>query len=240
MREHGGPEMKKPGLIGGIGPESTIQYYRQIIRKYREKLNSDNYPEILIHSADMSSMLELVFTGRLIELAGFMAERVLALEKAGADFAAIASNTPHMVIDEIQERVNIPVISIVEETCKSAGNGRVKKLALFGTKSTMTDGFYNRTAEKYGIEIIIPNDEEIDFINNKYMNELVYNRVLSETKTILIQIAERMKASYGIHGLILGGTELSLVLSQEDFEDIKILDTSSIHVESIVYEMISE
>ncbi len=231
--------MKKPGLIGGIGPESTVEYYRLILRKYREKLGTREYPEILINSINMTAMLELVFTGRLDELVDLMTASVLDLEKAGADFAAITSNTPHIVFDEIMKKVKIPVISIVEETCKSAGNSKIKKAALFGTKSTMTAGFYNRTAKKYGIEIITPDDDTIDYIHDRYMNELVFNRILPETKSKLVQIAEEMRRSQGIHGLILGGTELPLILRQEDFEEIKLFDTTSIHVESIINEMIT-
>lgn len=232
--------MKKPGLIGGIGPESTVEYYRLIIKRYREKLNSEEYPEMFIHSINMRAMLELVFTGRLDELADFMAGRISLLEETGADYAAIASNTPHIVFDSIEKKVKIPLISIVEETCREVSRRRILKAALFGTKSTMTAGFYQRKGTEYGLEIITPGEKECEYIHEKYMNELVFNRILPETKSGLRDIAEKMKADYGIEGLILGGTELPLILQQEDLEGIEVFDTTSIHVDAIIEEMISD
>ncbi len=231
--------MKKIGLIGGIGPESTVEYYRLIIKRYREKLNSEDYPEMVINSINMRAMLELVFTGRLDKLMDFMAERISVLEKTGADIAAIASNTPHIVFDSIEKKVKIPLISIVEETCREVSRRRITKAALFGTKSTMTAGFYQRKGAEYGLEIITPGEDDCDYIHEKYMNELVFNRILPETKSRLREIAEKMNADSGIEGLILGGTELPLILQQGDLEGIEIFDTTSIHVNAIVKEMVS-
>jgi len=110
--------MKKPGLIGGVGPESSIEYYRLIIKRFQEKLDTKDYPELVINSINMTEMLGYVFTNKLDRLTDFLSERIKILESAGVDFAAIASNTPHIVFDKLAERVKIPLISIVEETCK--------------------------------------------------------------------------------------------------------------------------
>jgi aspartate racemase len=230
--------MKKPGLIGGVGPESSIEYYRLIIKRFQEKLNTKEYPEIIINSINMAEMLRYVFNNQFDNLVEFLAERIRILENAGAEFAAIASNTPHIVFDRLKEKVNIPLISIVEETCRELKVNNLNCLGLFGTKSTMTAGFYNRTAEKYGISIKTPEPEKQDYIHEKYMGELVLNNIFPETKKELIRIAEELKKSESIQGLILGGTELPLILKQSDFVDLKIFDTTKIHVESIVNKMI--
>ncbi len=230
--------MKKLGLIGGVGPESSIAYYRLIIQRFQERLNTKEYPEILIHSINMTEMLDYVFTNQLDKLVDFLAARILILERAGVDFAAIASNTPHIVFDKLAERAHIPLISIVEETCLFIASKKLKRVGLFGTKSTMTFGFYQKIAGKYGLEVVIPNPPEQDYIHEKYMSELVLNKVIPETKNQLLRIVKELHEKESIEGLILGGTELPLILNQSDFEDFEIVDTTKIHVESLVTRMI--
>jgi aspartate racemase len=230
--------MKKIGLIGGVGPESSIEYYRLIIKRFQERLNSKDYPEIIINSINMTEMLNYVFNNQLDKLVDFLVDKIRILEKTGVDYVAIASNTPHIVFERLEDKVRIPLISIVEETCKVINDKKMQQIGLFGTKSTMTSGFYNKVAKKYGINIIVPKTEQQDFIHDKYMTELLFNRIVIETKEQLIQIVRELKVKESIEGLILGGTELPLILNQSDFGDIKILDTTKIHVESIVTRMI--
>jgi len=230
--------MKKIGLIGGLGPESTIEYYRLIIKRFQEKHNSKEYPELLLNSINMTEMLGYVFNNQLDKLVDFLAVRIEVLEKAGVDYVAIASNTPHIVFDKLSEKINVQLISIVEETSKEIQRKKLKKVGLMGTKSTMSNGFYQKTALKHGIEILIPDPENQDYIHQKYMGELVFNRILPETKKQLIQIVNKLKKKETIEGLILGGTELPLILNQTDFTDILVFDTTKIHVESIVTKMI--
>ena len=230
--------MKKIGLIGGVGPESTIEYYRLIIKRFQERLNTQNYPEIIINSINMTEMLGYVFNNQLDKLVNFLAGRIKILEMSGVDYAAIASNTPHIVFDELKEKVNIPLISIVEETCKEISARKMQHVGLLGTKSTMTAEFYNKAAKRNGIDIFVPENKNQNFIHEKYMNELLFNRIVPETKKELIRIVEELKEKELIEGLILGGTELPLILSQQDFSDIIIFDTTKIHVESIVTHLI--
>jgi aspartate racemase len=199
--------MKKIGLIGGIGPESSIEYYRLIIKRFQEKLNTKDYPELIINSINMTQMLDYVFNNQLDKLVDFLMERINDLEKTGVDYIAIASNTPHIVFDKLVEKSNTPLISIVE-------------------------------AQKHGINIVIPDNEKQEFIHNKYMTELIFNKIVPETKERLIQFIRELKEKESIEGLILGGTELPLILKQSDFDDIKIFNTTEIHVESIVAKMI--
>jgi len=229
--------MNRIGLIGGIGPESTIEYYRLIIKKFQKKLNTENHPELLILSINMKEMIGYAFNNKTEELIDFLTKRISILEKSEVDCIALASNTPHIVFDELAQRTKTRMISIVEETCKEIENNEIKKIGLFGTKSTMNHGFYQSIAEKYGIEIITPGREKQTYIHDKYINELVQNKIIPETKKELINIAETLREEYGIEGLILGGTELCLTLSQSDFQSLRIFDTTEIHVESIVNAM---
>lgn len=232
--------MKRIGFIGGVGPESSIEYYRLIIKRFQERLNTKDYPEILINSINMTEMLGYVFNNQPDNLTDFLVERIRILERAGMDYGAIASNTPHIVFNRLAEKVSLPLISIVEETCRDIKYKGLHKVGLFGTKSTMTKGFYNKTAQQYGIDMVIPIPEEQDYIHEKYMTELVFNRIEPDIKRQLIQIVKELKDKESIEGLILGGTELPLILNQTDFTDVKIFDTTQIHVESIVSKMIED
>lgn len=230
--------MKKIGIIGGIGPESTIEYYRLIIKTYQERLSARHYPELLLHSIDMTDMLNFVFRDQLDELVNFLAKKVEVLKKSNVDYVVLASNTPHLVFDPLSKIVDVKMISIVEETCKAISESGIQRLALFGTQSTMSKGFYQATGKKYGLEIISPSEENQQFIHDKYMGELVFNQIKQETKQRLIHIALELEKELGIQGLILGGTELPLILKQGDFDTLSIFDTTRIHVQAIVDRML--
>lgn len=232
--------MKRIGLIGGIGPESTIEYYRLLIKGYQESLQTTHYPEILLQTVDMTEMLTYAFGGELDKLVDFLKGKIARLEKAGVDYVALTSNTPHLVFDELQAEVAVKLISIVEETSKQMVNSATKKVGLLGTKSTMTKGFYQRVAAHHGIEIVIPSEEHQDYIHTKYMNELLYNHIVSETKAQLIQIIRGLQSQEAIEGIILGGTELPLILQQTDFHDLRVFNTTEIHVDAILQRMMAE
>ena len=231
--------MKKIGILGGIGPESSIEYYRLIIQGFRERLSSDQYPEFLIHSINMSQMLSYVYESKWEELVDFLKVRISLLEEAGADYVAMASNTPHVVFEELSNAVEVKMISIVEESCKRAKESALKKLALLGTKSTMSRGFYQEAGKQAGLEISTPEEAEQDRVHEIYMQELVFNNILPQSKKELLQIVEKLKREKGIEGLILGGTELPLILKQEDFTEIKLFNTTQIHVDAILDMMLT-
>lgn len=229
--------INKIGVIGGIGPESSIEYYRLIIKRFQEIEATTEYPEFIIQSVNMTEMLGYVFDKKLDQLVDFLIERINILQKVGVEYVAIASNTPHIVFEKLSEKVSIPLISIVEETCKNVAAEKIKRVGLLGTNSTMSSGFYNSVAEQHNIQVVIPSLEDQDYIHNKYMSELVFNTILPDTKNKLIEIIKKIKKEDLIEGLILGGTELPLIIKQTDFSDIKIFDTTKIHVESIVAKM---
>ncbi|WP_350287990.1 amino acid racemase [uncultured Croceitalea sp.] len=231
--------MKKIGIVGGIGPESTIEYYRMLIKLFRARLDTNQYPEILLQSIDMTEMLDYVFNNKLDELVKFLKSKVEILEQSNIDYVALASNTPHLVFDKLSKSVNVKMISIVVETCKSISRTGIKKVELLGTKSTMSKGFYQSVAKNMGIEIVIPKEENQNYIHEKYMGELVFNKINSDTKNRLVQIVNELEDKEQIEGIVLGGTELPLILEQEDFEKLRVFNTTEIHVNAIIDKMIN-
>ncbi len=225
--------MKTAGIIGGIGPESTIEYYRAIIASYRQKVLDGSYPPIMIDSIDMKKMLDLISANRLQEVIEYLSDEVQKVAQAGANFAALASNTPHIVFDALRQRSEIPLISIVEVTCEEAKRRGLKRIGLFGTRFTMQGRFYPDVFSREGIALAVPAAEEQNYIHDKYMGELVNGILLPETREGLLKIVNRLKAQEGIQGLILGGTELPLILREAEYEGIPFLDTTRIHVEQI-------
>lgn len=229
--------MNRIGIIGGIGPASTVEYYKLIIKLYREKLSTGQYPEMLLYSVNMTEMLDLVVKDKLDDLVTFLKEKIEVLEQSNVDYVVLASNTPHLVFEQLADSVKVKMISIVEETCRSISESGLKKVGLLGTKSTMIKGFYQEAGRKYGIEMAIPDEDDQNYVHAKYMGELVFNQIKPETKKRLIEIVRKMEINEGIEGIILGGTELPLILGQEDFVGIKVLNTTLIHVNAILEKM---
>jgi aspartate racemase len=231
--------MKTLGIIGGLGPESTIDYYKRIIALYRERTRDGTYPRFIIISVDLKKGLHFMEAGDLAGMAAYLLEGIGKLGDAGADFALISANTPHIVFDEVASKSPIPLISIVEATCAAAKALGLKRLALFGTRYTMHATFYLKGFSREGIELLVPEPNDQDYIHDKYMNELVPGKFLAETRAGLLAIVDRMKAKSDIDGVILAGTELPLILSDAGHNGIPFLNTTKIHVEAAVTEMLS-
>ena len=226
--------MKTAGIVGGIAPESTIEYYRLLVSAYLDRDGNGNYPPIIINSINMKKMLDLIGENRLIDVTSYLASEVGKLAAAGADFAVMASNTPHIVFEDVQKASPIPMISIVAATCDKARALGIQKVGLFGTKFTMKGDFYDTEFSRYDIEVVIPENDAANYIHDKYMGELVKGIFLEETRNALLNIVAQMKQSHGIQGLILGGTELPLILKESSDPDVPFLDTTRIHVEHIL------
>lgn len=231
--------MKTVGIIGGIGPESTIEYYRLIIAGYRERQTDGSYPTIIINSIDLSRMLGKVMANDLDALTELIVDELQKLARAGADFGLLAANTPHLVFDEVRRQSPIPLISIVEATCEAAQALKLKKIGLFGTRFTMQARFYPDVFSKAEIELVVPEVDDQNYIHEKYMSDLINGIIRPETHANLLKIVARMKERHGIEGLILGGTELPLILRDAEYNGVLFLDTTKIHVESIVAELFS-
>jgi len=219
------------GIIGGTGPESTVEYYRRLIAAYQARTaKPDHVPPMIINSVDYRKLVDWFTAGELSAVTDFLVSEIDRLERAGADFGLIAANTPHLVFDEVQRRVRIPLLSIIEATADAAAAARLRRPALFGTRFTMQAALFPDAFARRGMMIIAPNEEEQKFIHEKYMGELVDGRILGETRATLIDIAETMKQRNNIDGLILGGTELSLILREPTAASVPVLDTTQIHV----------
>jgi len=231
--------MKTVGIIGGVGPESTIEYYRLIIAAYREQQPDGSYPSIIINSVDLNRLIAWVGANELEALAAYLVAEIERLHRAGADFGLLASNTPHIVFDEISRQSPIPLISIVEATRDEAQARGLQRVGLFGTRFTMQGRFYPDVFSRGDIEIVTPKEDEQSYIHEKYMKELLNNVFLAETRERLLAIVDRMKAEDQIEAIILGGTELPLILRDPEHNGIPFLDTTRIQVKQIVAELLS-
>ncbi|HZP63295.1 MAG TPA: amino acid racemase [Terriglobales bacterium] len=231
--------MKVLGMIGGVGPESTIDYYRLIQAEYRKRKPDGGYPGIIINSVNLQEMIDLLEANDLPALTRRILEEIGKLVRAEADFGLLSSNTPHIVFDDIQKQSPIPLISIVETTCQEAKSLALKKIGLFGSGFTMRARFYPDVFAREGIALVMPNPEEQNYIHRKYMDEFVKGIFRPEVRDELIKIVDRLKGREGIDGLILGGTELPLILRDSDGCGIPFLDTTQIHVNAAVAELLS-
>jgi aspartate racemase len=233
--------VKTAGIIGGLGPESTVEYYRSIIALYRERRPDGSYPTFVINSVNMTKALDLVTAGELAALAEYLAGEIERLARAGADFAALSANTPHIVFDDLRRRSPVPLLSIVEATRDAAKEAGLKRLALFGTRFTMRAGFYQQAFLREGLTLVLPDEGEQEYIHEKYLGEFVKGIFLPETRGRLLAIAGRLKDQENVQGLILGGTELPLILREADAKEagLPFLDTTQIHVKAIVTQMLS-
>jgi aspartate racemase len=231
--------MKVLGIIGGLGPESTIDYYGRIIALYRERTGDGSYPQFVINSINMKKGLDFMEANDLAGMADYLIGEIGKLAQAGAAFGLISANTPHIVFHDVASRSPIPLISIVEATCAEAKARKLERLALFGTRYTMQATFYPKVFSREGIELVAPDLEDQAYIHDKYLNELVSGKFLTETRAGLLAIVDRMKAKHDINGVILAGTELPLILREPEYNGILLLDTTAIHCEAAVTEMLS-
>jgi len=225
--------MKKIGIIGGLGPESTVDYYRGIVETFRVGQGGLAGPEMVIYSADVDELFEMVEAAQWDSLVDWLVERVCALERAGAQFAAIGANTPHIVFDKVQVRSPIPLLSIVEETFRRAEALGIKRLGLMGTRSTMQSDFYQKRFETGGISVVAPRTDEIEHIHNRLLSEIEMGIIKDSTREELLSIVKRMLDEESIQALILGCTELPMILDKEEY-GIPFLNTTAIHIEAIV------
>ena len=231
--------MKTLGIIGGLGPASTVDYYQRIVALYRERTRDGSYPEFIIASVNLTKGLNFMDANDLAGMADYLLQAIGKLARGGADFGIISANTPHIVFDEVASQSPIPLLSIVEATCAVAKARNLKRLALFGTRYTMQATFYPKVFSREGIELIVPERDDQDYLHKKYFSELVPGKFLPATRAGLLAIVDRMGAKSDIDGVILAGTELPLILRDPDHNGIPFLVTTKIHVEAAVDEILS-
>jgi aspartate racemase len=231
--------MKRLGIVGGIAPESTVEYYRRIVALYRERVADGSYPPLLINSIDMKRMLDLIGAGELERVAEYLLGELQRLERAGAEFALLASNTPHVVFGELERRSPVPLLSIVRAARDAAVALGLKRVGLLGTSFTMRGGFYEEVFSQSGVVVVTPEAADQSYVHGKYMGELVGGVFLPETREGLLAVVDRLKERAGVEGVVLGGTELPLILPDAAGRGMPFLDTTRIHAERAVAEMLT-
>ena len=221
--------MRKIGLVGGISWTSTMDYYRFINEGVNRKLGGLNFAECTIHSLNFADLQQKTWPNSY----DLLLSACTALKRSGVDAIALCANTAHLFADELQENVQLPLIHIGAETGKAVKRSGFKKAALLGTKFTMEMNFYKQKLKEYGVEAVIPQKQTTrDYIQDTVKNELGVGYINPGTKSNYIEIVNELVED-GAECLILGCTEIPLLISQEDFQ-IPVFDTTKIHTEAIV------
>lgn len=224
--------MARVGLVGGLGPESTIDYYRRIQEAWgRERPGSA--PAIVIDSLDVQVGLKLVEHDRP-GLIAYLEASIARLAGAGADFAALTANSPHLVFDELAQRSALLLISIVETCAAEAKRRGFGRLLLLGTRFTMEGAFFPAVFARHGLRIVTLDPAGVTWVHERYVGELLQGVFLDGTREAFVERVARARRDHGINAVILGGTELPLLLRAPDIEGVPLLDTTALHVEAIV------
>ncbi|AFK23213.1 aspartate/glutamate racemase family protein [Pyrococcus sp. ST04] len=221
--------MKKIGIIGGTTPESTCYYYRKYIEISREKFEKYVYPELIIYSINFKEFFENPegWEGRK----KILINAAKALERAGAELIAFSANTPHIVFDDVQKEVNVPMVSIIDAVAEEVLRRGVKKVLLLGTKTTMSADFYINALKDKGLEVVVPSDEEKEKLNRIIFEELAFEDLRS--KDWIVSLIEKYAKEKGIEGVILGCTELPLAIKQGDVS-VEVFDSAEIHMRKLI------
>ncbi len=225
--------MKKLGLVGGMGPESTVPYYQGVVYGVQRRVGRSFFPRVAIESVDVFEVLRLCGEQKFDELTAYLMDALQSLADGGADFAALSANTPHIVFDRLQRQSPVPLVSIVEAARDEAVRLKKRRLGLLGTVFTMTGDFFKAPFTESGIEILVPPADEMEEVNRKISTELELGIVKEETLARFRQIIARMKREHGIEGVLLGCTELPLLLNDET-SPVPCLDTMKIHIAALV------
>jgi len=229
--------MKKLGIVGGIGPASTVEYYKRINEGYQKSLaspsKSGDNPPMVIDSLNLAVAYDLVEKKDWKNFADLFVNSIRALHSAGAEVAAISANTAHIVFDEVSARSPIPIIGLIDETCKYAQSQGCKKVIVFGTGFTMSSGMYEKKCCEYGIEAIVPYEASQQTIHNIIFPNLTAGIVLEDDKEIMLKIARAMLSEHQADAVVLGCTELPLLIQPGDINTV-LLDTTKIHIDAIL------
>ncbi|WP_375723685.1 aspartate/glutamate racemase family protein [Arcobacter sp. KX21116] len=220
--------MKTIGLLGGMSWESTALYYKQINEEIKNKLGSLHSAKVVIYSVDFDEIEKLQHIGDWDKTADILIKAAQSIEKASADFLLICTNTMHKVVPQIQTKINIPIVHIADATAKVLQKDTIKKVGLLGTAFTMREDFYkNRISENFDIEVLVPNEEDIKIIHKIIYEELCLGIVKEESRKEYLKIIDKLVAN-GAEGIILGCTEICMLISSKD-TNVKLYDTTKIH-----------
>ena len=229
---------KTIGILGGVSPESTITYYRHIVRTYCERYGDHSYPEILIYSVSFQTIMDWQREKMWDKIEKLLTNGIIRLNKGGADFGLIASNTMHFVFDKVQKRSPIPLISIIDATAEKIKKEGIDTVGLLGTAFTMSQAFYKEKLLYSGINVLVPREKEQKYINRVIHKELINGKVVSRSREGFLKIVKSL-VDRRAQGVILGCTEISLLVRDED-SPVKLFDTTKIHADKALSYAISE
>jgi len=225
--------MKTIGLIGGMSWESSIEYYRIINETVKAKLGGLHSSKSIMYSVDFADIEALQHQGKWHDAAQILAEAAKKLEKGGADFVIICTNTMHKVADDIQAHIHIPILHIADATARRIKDSGIRRIGLLGTRFTMEDAFYkDRLIQKYGLDVIIPDVQGREIVHHVIYDELVIGKIREESRKQYADIIEGLVKD-GAEGVILGCTEIGLLVHQKDCR-VPLFDTARIHAEAAV------
>ena len=229
---------KKIGILGGMSPESTSEYYQYITRTYVRRYGDHAYPEIIIYSVSFQDYIDWPYQDRWDKVAQGLGEAAQKLEKAGADFILIATNTMHIVLEEAQRYVNIPFLSLLDAVGDAVLQKGFSTVGLLGTGFTMRKTFYQEALAKKGIKVVVPDDQDKDYVNNVVYKELVAGQFRNESRVGFLGVINKLQEK-GAQGIILGCTEIPLLVKQSD-TTLPLFDTTTIHAEAALNYAISQ
>ena len=224
--------MKTIGMIGGMSWESSAEYYRMVNEEVKRQLGGLHSAKIILFSVDFNEVERCQSEGRWDDAGEILGEAAYSLEKAGADFIVICTNTMHKVIDQVYQKTSLPILHIADETAAQIKKLGIKKVGLLGTKYTMEQDFYKSRIQSENIEVLIPDEKDRDLINKTIFNELCLGTILPSSKDYFKRVIEGLSAE-GAEGIILGCTEIGLLIKQEDTA-IPLFDTTFIHAHGAV------
>ena len=225
--------MKKIGLVGGTGPESTVMYYKKLNSEIDLLTNEESMPDIAIESVDFRRAWNYVINGETDKLTDYMAEKVNNLASSNAEVISLTAVTMHMVYDAVVEKTGVALVSIPKAVCEEIVANGIKKVGLFGTLATMEQDYMKKDLIENGVQVFVPNDEERALIGKRIYEELEKGIVKESTLAELTDIINRMKEDDGIEGLILGCTELPLILNSDNCP-VKCVDSVELHLKKLI------
>jgi aspartate racemase len=229
---------KRIGILGGMSPESTVAYYEYLTHTYTERYGDYGYPEILIYSVSFQPYVDWPNANRWDLVAEDLSRAANQLVAAGADFILIATNTMHMVFDEVQARVPVPMLSLLDAVAEAVQARRQKTVGLLGTRFTMEKTFYQDALARHGIHVLVPGADDRAYVNRVIYDELVAGQVRPESRAEFVRIIHCLRER-GAEGVILGCTEIPLLVSEAD-AGLPLFDTTAIHAEAALRYAVDE
>jgi len=221
---------KRIGILGGLSPESTVEYYQYITRNYTQRFGDYGYPEIIIYSVSFQPYVDWPNQERWDRVAQGLSQAAQSLQAAGADFILIAANTMHLVLDQVQASVHVPILSLLDVVAEAILARKIQTVGLLGTRFTMDKPLYRDSLARRGITVLVPEADDREVVNRVIYDELVAGKIRAESRAAYVEIIGKL-AGRGAQGIILGCTEIPLLVSEAD-AGLPLFDTTVLHAEA--------